>query len=259
MTQTASFRAHAHPTAIVLLHGVGGAARIWTPQLASFAAAGYRPVALDLPGYGARPPVDAMDFESLAGDVEAAIDQLGLRRPMLLGHSLGGMIAQTVLRRRPQHYAAAVLSGTSPIFGSRDGSFQKKFLEDRLGPLDRGGRMRELAPRLVDEIMGPRPDPEGRALAVELMSAVAEQTYRASMQCLTTFDERANLGHIAVPVLCLAGEHDRNAPPATMQRMAEKIPGSRYICLGDVGHLPNLEAPRAFNAAVLGFLAGVTA
>jgi pimeloyl-ACP methyl ester carboxylesterase len=259
LTQTASDRTDTYPTAIVLLHGVGGAARIWAPQMASFAAAGYRPVALDLPGYGARPPVDVLDFEALAADVEATIDRLGLHHPVLLGHSLGGMIAQTALRRRPQHYAAAILSGTSPIFGSRDGSFQKKFLQDRLGPLDLGMSMRELAPRLVDEIMGPQPDPAGRALAVELMSAVDEQTYRASMQCLTAFDERANLGLICVPVLCLAGEHDRNAPPAMMQRMAEKIPGSRYICLDDVGHLPNLEAPKAFDAAVLDFLASVTA
>jgi 3-oxoadipate enol-lactonase len=258
LTHPTSSRIDAHPRPVVLLHGVGGAARIWAPQVASLAAAGYRPVAFDLPGYGVRPPIDVMDFESLAGDLEATIDRLDLRHPVLLGHSLGGMIVQTALRRRPKHYAAAVLSGTSPVFGSRDGSFQKKFLEDRLGPLDVGFSMRELAPRIVDEIMGSHPEPAGRALAVELMSAVAEQTYRASMQCLTTFDERANLSHIGVPVLCIVGEHDRNAPPATMQRMAEKIPGSRYICLADVGHLPNLEAPQAFDGAVLDFLASIS-
>ena len=55
-------------------------------------------------------------------------------------------------------------------------------------------------------------------------------------------------------MLCLAGEDDPNAPPPVMERMAGKIPGARYVCLPGVGHLPNLEAPAAFDAAVLDFL-----
>ena len=66
--------------------------------------------------------------------------------------------------------------------------------------------------------------------------------------------ERANLANIAVPVLCLAGENDPNAPPAGVERMAGKIAGVRYVCLPGVGHLPNLEAPAAFDAAILNFL-----
>ena len=69
-----------------------------------------------------------------------------------------------------------------------------------------------------------------------------------------TFDERANLPNIGVPVLCLAGEHDRNAPPPMMERMATKIHGARYVCLPGAGHLPNIEMPAAFNAAVLALL-----
>jgi pimeloyl-ACP methyl ester carboxylesterase len=64
----------------VFLQGIGGAARLWDLQVESFAAAGYTPVALDLPGYGARPPVDAMDFDMLAADVEAAVEARGLDR-----------------------------------------------------------------------------------------------------------------------------------------------------------------------------------
>ena len=47
---------------VIFLQGIGGDARLWAPQVASFAAAGYAPHALDLPGYGAREPVDAMTF-----------------------------------------------------------------------------------------------------------------------------------------------------------------------------------------------------
>src|SRR4249919_3146913 len=77
---------------VVFLHGIGGAARGWAPQIAAFKGAGLHPVALDLPGYGARPAVDKMDFEELAADLEVTIDRLGLERPALVGHSMGGMI-----------------------------------------------------------------------------------------------------------------------------------------------------------------------
>ena len=240
--------------AVVFLHGIGGAARVWAPQIAAFRAAGFHPVALDLPGYGARPAVDTMDFEALAVDLEATIERLGLERPALVGHSMGGMIAQTAMRRRPDRYCAAVLVGTSPAFGDAKGEFQQRFIADRLGPLDAGATMPELAASIVDGIVGPNPDASGRSLAIETMAATPASTYRAAIKCLVTFDERANLPNIGVPVLCLAGEHDRNAPPAMMERMAAKIRGARYVCLPGIGHLPNLEAPAAFNTAVLELL-----
>ncbi len=245
--------------AVVFIHGIGGAARVWAPQMASFAAAGFTPVALDLPGYGGRPAVAAMDFEGLAADVEAAIDRRGLSQPVLVGHSMGGMIAQTALRRRPDGYAAAVLACTSPAFGSADGAFQTKFVADRIGPLDAGKTMADLAPAMVDRMVGPAADPAGRAHAVDVMSAVPADTYRAAVRCLVGFDERASLPHIAVPVLCLAGENDPNAPAAGVERMAGRIPGARYVCVPGAGHLPSLEAPATFDAAILDFLRQVLA
>ena len=240
--------------AIVFLHGVGGSARIWAPQVATFAAAGFRPVALDFLGYGAREPVDRMDFDMLAADVEAHIARLILDRPILVGHSMGGMLAQSLLRRGPRAYRAAVLSCTSPAFGDPSGEFQKKFVADRLGPLDAGRTMAELAPAMVGAITGPAADPAGQRLAIETIAATAQRSYRAAVHCLVGFDERANLARIGVPVLCLAGEHDRLAPPGMMERMAARIPGARYVCLKGLGHLPNVEAPPAFDAAVLDFL-----
>ena len=213
-----------------------------------------RPIALDMLGYGAREPVDRMDFDLLAADIEAQIARLALDRPVIVGHSMGGMLAQTLLRRGPRAYRAAVLSCTSPAFGDPSGEFQKKFVADRLGPLDAGRTMAELAPGMVAAVSGPAPDPAGRQLAIETIATTPARSYRAAVHCLVGFDERANLAQIAIPVLCLAGEHDRLAPPAMMERMAARIPGARYVCLKGVGHLPNVEAPPAFDAAVLDFL-----
>jgi pimeloyl-ACP methyl ester carboxylesterase len=159
-----------------------------------------------------------------------------------------------MLQRKPGGYSAAVLTCTSPAFGSADGDFQRKFVEDRIAPLDAGKTMADLAPGIVDQMMGPAPRAPAREMALEIMSAVPADTYRAAVRCLVTFDGRANLPKIAVPTLCVAGGKDPNAPAAMVERMASKMPGSRYVCLPDAGHLPNLEAPAAFDAAVLGFL-----
>jgi 3-oxoadipate enol-lactonase len=240
--------------AVLFLHGIGGAARVWAAQVQTFRTAGFAPVALDLAGYGARPPVASMTFEELAADLESSIAEHGLSRPVLIGHSMGGMVAQTALRRRSDGYRAVVLACTSPAFGNPSGEFQSKFVADRLGPLDAGKTMADLASRMVDTITAPRCDPAGRALAIEVMGRVPADTYRAAVRCLVNFDERAGLAGIRVPVLCLACEKDPNAPPAAMERMAAKIPGAQYVCLPGIGHLPNLEAPEAFDAAILGFL-----
>jgi pimeloyl-ACP methyl ester carboxylesterase len=242
------------PRAVVFIHGIGGSAEVWAPQMASFAAAGYVPVALDLRGYGARPPATALDFEGLASDVEAGIAERGLEQPVLAGHSMGGMIAQTLLRRRPDAYRAAVLACTSPAFGNADGEFQRRFVADRLGPLDAGKTMADLAPTMVARMVGPAADPAGRAHAVAVMGAVPPETYRAAVRCLVTFDERASLPGIRVPVLCLAGEADLTAPAKVMERMAARIPGARFVSLAGAGHLPNLEVPAAFDTAILHFL-----
>jgi len=239
---------------VIFLHGIGGAARSFAPQIASFGARGYQPVALDLVGYGGREPVDAMTFDALAEDVEASIANSALHKPVLVGHSMGGMVVQTLLRRRPDGYRAAILSCTSPAFGNPSGDFQKKFVADRLAPLDAGKTMADNAASAADGIMGADPDPAGRALFMEGYAAVPERTYRAAVKCLVTFDERANLPKIKVPVLCLAAEHDRQAPPNVIEKMASKIPGAYYFCIADRGHMPNLEAPAAFDAAILNFL-----
>src|SRR3954469_12929938 len=236
------------------MHGIGGGAKSFAPQIASFASAGYQPIALDLLGYGTRELVEAMTFDALAEDVEFTITQNALEKPVLVGHSMGGMLVQTLLRRRPDDYAAAVLSCTSPAFGNPAGDFQKKFVADRLAPLDEDYTMATLAPEAADDIMGPNADPAGRALFVENFAAVPEATYRAAIKCLVTFDERANLPHINVPVLCLAAELDRNAPVQVVEKMASKIPGAFYFCISSCGHMPNLEAPAAFDSAIFNFL-----
>lgn len=239
--------------ALVLLHGVGGDAACWRPQLEAFGLR-YRAIAWNMPGYGGSAPLAGMTFPALASALLGLLDDLGVERAHLVGHSMGGMVAQEVAASCPERLLSLALVATSAAFGRPDGEWQRGFLESRLGPLDRGRSMAELASAVVAGLVGATPDPQGVAQAIRSMSAVPAATYRAALHCLLTFDRRAALGQIRVPALLLAGERDQVAPPAMMARMAARIAGARHAVLAGAGHLANLEQPTAFNRALADFL-----
>jgi pimeloyl-ACP methyl ester carboxylesterase len=167
---------------------------------------------------------------------------------------MGGMVAQEVVARRPDLVSRLVLCGTSPAFGKPDGDWQREFVSQRTAPLDAGKSMADLAETLVPQMVGPGSLPEGLRLATHCMGMVPAATYRRALECIVTFDRRANLPNINVPTLLIAGEHDRNAPPAVMKKMAEAIPRSTFIQMKGIGHLQNLEAPDDFDGLLLNFL-----
>ena len=240
---------------VLMLHGIGGGHLSFAPQVETLASSGYRAVAWDMPGYGHSAPIEPYTFKGLAASCIALIESLKCGDVTLVGHSMGGMVAQEVVARRPELVSKLVLAGTSPSFGKPDGDWQRGFIAQRTAPLDAGLTMAQLAARLVPEMTGPQALPEGLKLATHCMSLVNPSTYRRALEALVTFDRRANLPNIAVPTLLIAGEHDHNAPPAVMKKMAGSIPRSTYIELAGVGHLQNLEAPDDFDGLVLNFLA----
>jgi 3-oxoadipate enol-lactonase len=238
---------------LVFLHGIGGAARAWRGQLEFFSDR-YRAVAWDMPGYGGSMPLATVSIVTLADALQNFLEQVGAMKPILVGHSIGGMIVQQLLTKSPHIAGAIVLAQTSPAFGKPDGDWQKAFIEARLGPLDRGETMVSLAPTLVKQLVGSDPDAAGMKLARDCMASVPEATYRATMLALMGFNLRKMLGNITVPTLVLSGSKDNNAPAPMMAKMATFIPSATYVELEGAGHLVNLERPEAFNAALDQFL-----
>jgi len=238
---------------LIFLHGIGGAARAWRGQLDAFSDR-YRPIAWDMPGYGGSAPLSNVSIAALADALGDFLQQTGVATPILVGHSIGGMIVQQLLARKPDIARAVVLAQTSPAFGKPDGEWQKSFIAARLGPLDRGETMVSLAPSLVGELVGDDPDVRGMDIARDCMAGVPETTYRATMLALIGFDLRSALKDIAVPTLLLSGSKDNNAPAPMMAKMASLIASATYVELEGAGHLANLERPDAFNAALDQFL-----
>jgi 3-oxoadipate enol-lactonase len=238
---------------LVFLHGIGGAARVWRGQLDAFGDR-YRTIAWDMPGYGGSAPLPGASIPALADALKDFLGLVGAEKPVIVGHSIGGMIVQQLLTHDPIIAEYVVLAQTSPAFGKADGDWQREFLDARLGPLDRGETMASLAPTLVADLVGDEPDPAGIELARACMASVPEASYRAMMTSMLGFDLRKSLGQIRVPTLVIAGTKDKNAPAPMVKKMASFIPNATYVELEGVGHLVALEQPAEFNAVLDDFL-----
>jgi len=241
-------------TTLVFLHGIGGGRAAWQRQLPFFEAKGYATLAWEAPGYGSAPSVEPYTFENAARALELALDRLASGPVVAVGHSMGGMIVQEAYARFPQKFSALVLAFTSSAFGGTSSDFAQQFIDARIKPLDLGRTMAEISARLMPTMHGAASDPSGLMLAAQVMASVPPETYRRAVAMLTTFDRRADLAKIKVPTLVLAGSEDMIAPPAMMERMAQKIPGSEYASLPGCGHLGPMDQPEAFNSALLAFL-----
>jgi 3-oxoadipate enol-lactonase len=250
--------------ALVLLHGIGGRAEVWQPQLEAFAPR-WTVVAWNMPGYGGSPPVPEMTFPVLADALEALLDTLPGKRIHLVGHSMGGMVAQEFLRHRAHRIASVCLYATSPGLAQPETpeapeaakARAREFMERRIGPIDRGKTMRDMAEGLLDQLLAPNAPQSARMAAIESVSAVPPAVYRDAMRCILSFDGTAIVPKIDRPTLVIAGGEDRTMAPGIVEAMARQIRAARFVTIPGVGHLANLEDPPAFNRVLSEFLATV--
>lgn len=236
-------------TGLVFLHGLGGGHHAWDAQLPFFAAHGYGAHAWDQPGYGESATVEPYDLERISEALARLVRSLDDGPVVLVGHSMGGFVAQETYVRHPELVKGLVLTFTSASFGGAGSDFARRFIAARLGPLDAGKTMAEVAAQLIPT-MGSNSE-----LAVRIMAGIAPETYRKAVRMLATFDRRAELAAIRVPTLLIAGSEDNVAPASVMARMAQQIPDAEFVVLEGCGHLGPMDRPEAFNAALLSFLA----
>jgi 3-oxoadipate enol-lactonase len=235
-------------TPLLFLHGVGGGHHAWERQVPYFGGLGYPSHSWDQPGYGKSPIVEPYDLEHVCAALALLIEKLSDEPVVLVGHSMGGFIAQEAYVRHPRLIRAMALCFTSPAFAGGSSEFTKKFIADRIGPLDEGRTMAEIAAKLIPT-MG-----SNSRLAERIMAGVPPDTYRKAVHLLTTFDRRKELANIKVPTLLISGSDDKTAPASVMEKMAAKIPGAEYVSLQGCGHLGPMDQPDEFNAALLAFL-----
>lgn len=249
----------------LLLHGFTGAKEDFTDWLDRFASDGWWAVAPDQRGHGASDHPTSEDDYSLAqyaADALALCDALGWSSCTLLGHSMGGMIAQTIALQAPERIDALVLMDTTPgplpldrsqadlaieIVRS-DGveallAAMKAHFARAGGPLGTPAHEHLLAAKPGYAEFGDRKFlASSRAMYAAMVTEMFEQDDRC--EALGAFDK---------PALALVGEQDTACVPET-ERLAKAIPGCRFEIISGGGHSPQFEAPEQWWSAVSSFL-----
>ena len=240
---------------LIFLHGVGGERRNWLRQVATFGAR-FTAVAIDLRGYGDSEDYrDDLSFTDFADDVVRVIDWIGARAAHVCGLSMGGRIALDLIGRHPDRVLSLTLADTSA--GSKESQDPAKvaaFLDARRKPLLDGQTPAQLAPVLVEALIGPNATPDQRAMLTASLAALHAESYVKTLEAVTRFTDFPDFADIAVPVLVITGSEDRVAPPHIARAMAETIPGARFAEIAGAGHVSNIEAPEAFEAVLDAFL-----
>ena len=226
---------------------------VWDPQVAAFADR-YRILRYDQRGHGGTEvPAGPATLPQLAADAEALMAHFSVTRAVFVGVSMGAATGFGLAPRLPDRIARLVASdgqaGTAP--GGAKG------WDERIEAAQRDG-IEGLADTTVARWFSATSKAEGNPAMATIRAMVARTPMAGFLACaraLQDYDFRATLPAITQPTLLIAGAED-GAMPQTLRGIAEIIPGARYVEIADAGHIPGIERPAAFNAALEAFLAG---
>lgn len=255
------YEIHGSGPTLVLIAGLGYGCWYWS-KIAAELKDDYQVVIFDNRGAGqSSQPDGPYTVPMLAADTAGLLDALDLKESAILGHSLGGFIAQELVVSRPDLVGKLILASTNhggmkvipitpealAVMMDRDGDpveLVKRGIDIACAP----GFM-EKNPEVVQELVeyrftNPVPPPQYQA---QVAAGAGTAAYTDDL-----VDQR--LGAIKVPTLILSGEFDRVVPPGNADLMAGKIPGSQVVILPNTGHMFPIEDPLAAARAIRDFL-----
>ncbi len=250
-----AYRAHGVGPTLLLLHAFPLNQRMWEPQVEALADKCHV-VTVDLPGFGASQSTDGdLDIDQLADIVAAFASRLGHERFVLGGLSMGGYIALALARRHPERLRGLILADTRAGADTPEGSERRlKQVEE----IEHAG-LKGLAESFPHTVTTPATALDRPELLEQLRHWIAETNPAAVTGALKMMARRPDatpvLAGLQVPTLVLVGETDSLTPPSEAEKLAAAIPGATLVRIPAAGHLSSLEAPKAFNRAVLDFMA----
>ncbi len=244
---------------LVFMHGFGCDQNVWRHVTPAFEE-DYRIVLFDHVGAGGSDlsQYDEQKYASLQGyadDLIALVRELGLRQPVVVGHSVSAMIAVLAAVREPALFSRLVLVGPSPCYlndGDYPGGFERKDIEELLAAMD--SNFFGWSSMITPVIMG---NPERPELAGELTEnfcrtdpAIARQFARVTFLS----DSRGDLAGLTVPSLIVQCSSDSLVPMGVGDYLRQHLPGSTLSVLNATGHCPHMSDPGETIAAIKDWL-----
>ncbi len=233
---------------LVFLHYYGGSSRTWKHVTAKLAP-DFHTIAIDHRGWGeSDAPADGYRLADLAADAEGVIAALNLQRYVLIGHSMGGKVAQLMASRQPAGLAGLVLVAPSPPSPMIMPAPAREMMAGAYAS-------REAVEATIDNVLTAKP------LSAEDREQVIEDSLRGAPQAKIAWPRYTSLENIAaqagdinVPTLVIAGALDRVDPPIRLRaELLPRIPQAVMHVLPGTGHLSMLESPDAVSAIIANF------
>jgi pimeloyl-ACP methyl ester carboxylesterase len=247
-----------HP-ALVLLHGIGSAARAFDDQLGGLSK-GLRVIAWDAPGYGGSTalPIEAPVAADYAAALAGLLDAEGIAACHLVGHSLGALMAASFAADRPGRILSLTLASIAGGHANLPAADREKQLAQRVGDVA------ELGPRAMAEkrgprLLGPEATPVMIRRVVDTMAAVRPDGYSQAARMLASGDVKADIARLpaGMPVQFLYGDADVITPPARNIEIAAVRPQAPVHVVPGAGHAVYLEKPAVFNEVLSTFVASI--
>jgi 3-oxoadipate enol-lactonase len=235
---------------VVFANSLGTDIRVWD-RLLPLLPRGVRLVRYDMRGHGlSDAPEGDYGMDDLVADVADLIEHLALRDVVVVGLSIGGLIAQGLAARRPDLVRALVLSNTAAKIGTVE------IWDERIAAV-RGGGIAAIADGILERWFSPafragRPDE--LALWRHMLTRTPAAGYLGCCAALAAADLRESSAALRLPTIAIAGSIDGSTPPDVVRGTADLIPGSRFEVIEGAGHIPCVEKPEAHARLIAGFL-----
>jgi pimeloyl-ACP methyl ester carboxylesterase len=232
----------------VLLHGIGSNAQSFAPLMQALDAR-HPVLAWNAPGYGASPPlaVEWPDASDYVGALERLLDELGIARCVLLGHSLGCLTAARFALDLSTRVAALFLVSPALGYGTEKGAPLPKGAAQRIEELDRLGPEKFAAARAPGLVADPAAQPDVVRAVEQAMAAVKRPGYDQAARLLAVGRLLEDAAKLLVPTAVLVGAQDRITPPANCRRAFDALPGGAqahvYREVPNAGHAVCQERP----------------
>lgn len=239
---------------LVLLHGIGSGSASWVHQLAYFEE-NHRVTAWDAPGYGSSDPLDGA--EPAAADYAGALGQfleaLGIERAILVGHSLGALMAGAFAAAHPDKLAGLVFAAPALGYARASAAVRESILAERLSAMAQGGP-EGLARTRAGKLLSEGAAAEALALVRWNLARLSVTGYAAAAHMLANGDLAHDDAGVELPVLVLCGDADTITPPAASRDFSENLPDAEYKEIPGAGHACYIEQPETFNSLLGGYV-----
>ncbi|MEO8935741.1 MAG: alpha/beta fold hydrolase [Burkholderiaceae bacterium] len=242
---------------LLLLHGLYGSGTNWR-RIAKALSDRHRVVSVDLRNHGASPWAATMSYAEMAGDVAALIDRLGLERPAILGHSMGGKVAMTLALTDPARVGSLIVVDIAPVsYGDHFSTYTQAMRGvDAVQATSRDEIRRVLLQTIPDDrIVG--------FLMTNLVRQGEQYDWRinlmalaASMHEIGSFPESLAGLTFEGPVTVIDGERSDYVSAGDRPRFLAHFPAARFVTIADAGHWLHADQPEPFIAAVRAALNG---